>query len=124
MPGWYEPLVDRDLVPDRVLRAGIRKLLKQRLREEDKGGPEAQQAHLMKYVEQLKASPIAINTPDANRQHYEVPADFFNQVLGSHRKYSCCYFAEGDTLDTAEKRMLDLTAQRAQIADGHSILDL
>jgi cyclopropane-fatty-acyl-phospholipid synthase len=124
MPAWYEPLVDRDLVPDPLLRAGIRTLLKQRLREEDKGGPEAQQAHLMEYVEQLKASPIAINTPDANRQHYEVPADFFNQVLGSHRKYSCCYFAEGDTLDTAEKRMLELTAQRAQIADGHSILDL
>ncbi len=124
MPAWYEPLVDRDLVPDPLLRAGIRTLLKQRLREEDKGGPEAQQAHLMNYVEQLKASPIAINTPEANRQHYEVPTDFFNHVLGNHRKYSCCYWAEGDTLDTAERRMLDLTAQRAQITDGQTILDL
>jgi cyclopropane-fatty-acyl-phospholipid synthase len=127
MPARYEPLVDRDLVPDRILRAGIRRLLKDRLIEEDKGDPESQQAHLMKYVEHLKASPIAINTPEANSQHYEVPADFFSLVLGTHRKYSCCYWAEGeplDELDKAERRMLDLTAERAHIEDGHSILDL
>jgi cyclopropane-fatty-acyl-phospholipid synthase len=122
--GWYEPLVDRDVVPDWILRAGIRRLVAQRLRDEDKGDPEKQQAHLMSYVEQLKASPIAIHTPRANQQHYEVPAEFFASVLGCHRKYSCCYWQEGDSLDSAERRMLDLTAQRAQIEDGHSILDL
>ncbi len=121
---WYEPLVERDLVPDWILRAGIRRLIAQRLRDEDKGIPEKQQAHLMSYVEQLKASPIAVHTPTANQQHYEVPAEFFAAVLGSHRKYSCCYWQEGDSLDAAERRMLDLTAQRAQIEDGHSILDL
>ena len=121
---WYEGLIERDLVPDRILRAGIRRLIKRRIQEEDKGGPEAQRAHLMRYVEQLKASPIAIHTPAANRQHYEVPAEFFAAVLGVHRKYSCCYWSEGDTLDSAERRMLDLTAERAAIEDGHSILDL
>jgi len=121
---WYEPLVEWDLVPDAVLRSGIRNLLAERLREEDKGEPEKQQAHLMDYIAQLKASPIAVHTPAANQQHYEVPADFYAAVLGSHRKYSCCYFHEGDTLDAAEKRMLDLTAERAQIEDGHAILDL
>src|SRR5664279_593027 len=113
---WYEPLVERDLVPDWILRAGIRRLIAQRRRGEDRGDPEKQQAHLMSYIEQLKASPIAIHTPAANRQHYEVPAEFFASVLGSHRKYSCCYWQEGDSLDTAEHRMLDLTAERAQIA--------
>lgn len=121
---WYEPLVERDLVPDTVLRAGIRRLISQRLRDEDKGDPELQQAHLMRYIEQLKASPIALHVSAANEQHYEVPADFFASVLGMHRKYSCCYWAEGDTLDQAEQRMLDLTASRAKIEDGHSILDL
>lgn len=121
---WYEPLVERDLVPDWILRAGIRSLIAQRLRDEDQGDPERQRAHLMSYVEQLKASPIAIHTPAANRQHYEVPAEFFESVLGSHRKYSCCWWQEGDTLDTAERRMLDLTAERARIEDGHFILDL
>ena len=125
MPGaWYEPLVERDLVPDWALRSGIRRLLGMRLLEETKSTPELQQAHLMNYIADLKSSPIAVNTQDANRQHYEVPAEFFAQVLGAHRKYSCCYWADGDTLDSAEKRMLDLTAQRARIEDGHSILDL
>jgi cyclopropane-fatty-acyl-phospholipid synthase len=121
---WYEPLVERDLVPDWILRAGIRRLIAQRLREEDKGDPERQQSHFMTYVEQLKASPIAIHTPAANQQHYEVPAEFFVSVLGSHRKYSCCYWRDGDKLDAAEQHMLDLTAERARIEDGHSILDL
>src|ERR1035438_5233665 len=109
-PAWYEPLVERDLLPDWILRAGIRRLIAQRLRDEDKGDPERQQAHLMRYIDQLKGSPIAIHTPAANQQHYEVPAKFFASVLGSHRKYSCCYFAEDlrtghDTLDQAERRM-------------------
>lgn len=123
-PAWYESLIERDFVPDWVLRAGIRRLIAQRLRAEDAGDPEGRQAHLLNYIEHLKASPIAIHTSDANRQHYEVPAEFFAAVLGNHRKYSCCYWQEGDTLDTAERRMLDLTAQRARIEDGHSILDL
>jgi cyclopropane-fatty-acyl-phospholipid synthase len=121
---WYETLVERDLVPDWILRAAIRRLVAQRLRGEDKGDPGKQQARLMSYVEQLRASPIAIHTPSANRQHYEVPPEFFAAVLGSHRKYSCCYWQEGDSLDTAERRMLHLTAERAGIEDGHSILDL
>jgi cyclopropane-fatty-acyl-phospholipid synthase len=121
---WYESLVERDLVPDAVLRAGIRRLISRRLQEEDKGDPEPQQAHLMSYVEQLKASPIAIHARAANEQHYEVPAPFFASVLGGHQKYSCCYWNEGDSLDQAEHRMLDLTAERARIEDGHSILDL
>jgi cyclopropane-fatty-acyl-phospholipid synthase len=121
---WYEPLIERGLVPDLLLRAGIRRLIAQRVREEDKGSPERQRSHFMAYVEELKASPIAIHTPAANEQHYEVPADFFAAVLGTHRKYSCCYWQPGDTLDQAELRMLDLTAERAQIENGHSILDL
>jgi cyclopropane-fatty-acyl-phospholipid synthase len=121
---WYEPLVERDLVPDWILRAAIRRLVAQRLRGEDKGDPEKQQADFMRYVEQLKASPIAVDTLAANQQHYEIPAEFFAAVLGSDRKYSCGYWQEGDSLDTAERRMLDLTAERARIEDGHSILDL
>jgi len=121
---WFEPLVERDLVPDWIVRAGIRRLIAQRLRDEDMGDPEEQQAHLMSYIGQLKASPIAIDTPQANEQHYEVPAAFFASVLGSHRKYSCCEWQDGDSLDEAELRMLKLTAKRAQIENGHSILDL
>ena len=59
-------LLEADRVPDWLIRHRIRALLAQRLREEDKGGPEAQQAHLMQLVHQLRESPIAINTAGAS----------------------------------------------------------
>ena len=40
-------LLEEDRIPDWLIRRRIRALLAQRLREEDKGDPEVQQAHLM-----------------------------------------------------------------------------
>jgi cyclopropane-fatty-acyl-phospholipid synthase len=121
---WYEGPVERDLVPDRVLRFGIRRLLAHRLQQEDKGSIDAQQAHLAAYVARLKASPLAVHTDAANAQHYEVPAAFYSYVLGRHHKYSCALWQEGDTLNDAEERMLALTTERAQLQDGQRVLDL
>ena len=118
-------LLERDWVPDFLIRRGIRRLLGERLKEEDRGGPEAQQAHLMKLIARLRASPVAINTEDANRQHYEVPSAFFQHVLGPHLKYSSCYYEHPDeTLAEAEANMLRLTAARAKLVDGDRILEL
>jgi cyclopropane-fatty-acyl-phospholipid synthase len=118
-------LLERDLLPDFLIRIGIRRLLAGRLHEEDKGDPEAQQAHFMRFVESLRASPVAIETRAANEQHYELPCEFFELVLGRHLKYSSCYFDPGVTsLDEAEARMLALTCERARLADGDRILEL
>lgn len=118
-------LVEKGLLPDPVIRHGIRRLLAQRLSEEDCGDPELQQAQLMRLVEQLQHAPVAIETTAANAQHYEVPAAFYQQVLGKHLKYSSGYYPPGVTdLDTAETGMLHLTAERAQLSDGHRILEL
>jgi len=118
-------LVEKGLLPDAVIRHGIRRLLAQRLVEEDKGDPEAQQAHFMKLVEQLRQSPVAIETAAANEQHYEVPAEFYQHVLGKHLKYSSCYFKPGVTsLDEAEAEMLRITTERAQLKNGERILEL
>jgi cyclopropane-fatty-acyl-phospholipid synthase len=118
-------LLERDLLPDFLIRIGIRRLLAERLREEDKGDPEAQQAHFMRFVESLRESPVAIETQAANEQHYELPCGFFELVLGRHLKYSSCYFDPGVTaLDEAESRMLALTCERARLADGDRILEL
>jgi cyclopropane-fatty-acyl-phospholipid synthase len=122
---WYTPLLDRDLLPDWLIRLGIRRLCAQRLREEDCGDVEKQRERLLRFVEKLKASPIAIHAVAANVQHYEVPADFFQLVLGRRLKYSAAYWPEGvHTLDAAEEAMLAIYAERAQIEDGHEILDL
>jgi cyclopropane-fatty-acyl-phospholipid synthase len=118
-------LLERDAVPDWLIRRGIRKLLAQRLREEDVGNPEAQQKRLMDLIARLKASPIAINTSDANSQHYEVPTEFYLNVLGPNLKYSSCYYESAtESLQTAEERMLALTCQRARLQDGDRILEL
>jgi len=118
-------LLERDLLPDFAIRFGIRRLLAARLRGEDKGDPEAQQAHFMRFVESLRESPVAIETQAANEQHYELPCEFFERVLGRHLKYSSCYFDPGiTTLDEAEARMLALTCERARLADGERILEL
>jgi cyclopropane-fatty-acyl-phospholipid synthase len=118
-------LLERDLLPDFLVRYGIRRLLAQRLAEEDRGNPEAQQQHLMKLIARLRQSPVAINTADANQQHYELPCGFFERVLGRNLKYSSCYYRSGnETLDEAEDAMLALTAERARLKDGDRILEL
>jgi cyclopropane-fatty-acyl-phospholipid synthase len=125
MPSLSLTLLERDLLPDALIRLGIRRLLGERLREERKPDVEAQQAHLMQLVAQLRESPVAIATQAANEQHYEVPSAFFQQVLGPHLKYSSCYFDPGVTdLAQAEARMLALTCERARLRDGEDILEL
>jgi cyclopropane-fatty-acyl-phospholipid synthase len=122
---WSLNLLERDLLPDWLVRVGIRRLLSQRLREENKGSPELQQAHLMRLINQLQLGPVAIETAAANAQHYEVPARFFQLVLGKHLKYSSALWLEGTrALDQAEEAMLALTTERAGLADGQRVLEL
>ena len=122
---WYHKLIEQNRVPDFLLRKGIRKLLAQRLRDENKGGVEAQRTHLMALIDQLKASPIAVNTADANQQHYEVPTQFYQYCLGKNLKYSSGYWRDGVTdIDTSEDDMLALTCERAELADGQYVLEL
>ena len=122
---WYDKLVEQDKVPDILLRKGIRKLLRQRLAEEKFDNVEDQQAHLMGLIEELKASPIAVNTTDANQQHYEVSTQFYQYCLGKNLKYSSGYWKEGVTnINKAEDDMLELTCERAELRDGQDILEL
>ena len=122
---WYNKLLEQDRIPDFLIRMKIRSLLKLRLKEENKGGTEAQQAHLMKLIEELKASPIAIDTAAANEQHYEVPTQFYQYCLGKHLKYSSGYWKPGVTdINTSEADMLELTCRRAALQDGQDVLEL
>src|SRR5579871_2246156 len=100
-------------------------LLAARLAEEQRGSAEAEQQHKVRLIARLRQGPIAINTAQANEQHYELPCRFFELVLGRHLKYSSGYYARPtDSLDEAEARMLALTVERARIADGERILEL
>ena len=88
-------LAEARRVPDNLIRLGIRRLVGQRLRDESRDDVEAQGLRNQRLVEQLRSSRIALDTDLANEQHYEVPADFFQLVLGKHLKYSSGYWDRG-----------------------------
>jgi len=120
-----ESLLERDVLPDPLLRVGIRRLLRARLRTECRGDIEAQMDALQGLIAQLRASPIAIETAAANSQHYELPTRFFQLCLGKRLKYSSGLWSAGaGSLDAAEEAMLRLSCERAEIADGQDILEL
>ena len=109
------------LVPDPVVRRAIRLNCARRLARERRGGPSRQKA----FLDELRASAIADRVEKPNEQHYEVPDEFFQLVLGPRLKYSSCLWPEGvDTLPAAEEAMLMLTCERAEIEDGMEVLDL
>ena len=117
--------LERGVLPDWLVRRGIRRRLRDRLRAECADDPEQSAQRLLAWIERCDASPIAVETRAANEQHYEVPAAFYAHVLGVHRKYSSGLWRDGvRTLDDAEAAMLALTCERAAIADGMRVLDL
>ncbi len=110
---------------DQILTALIGYLNWSRLRRERRGGAEAQQERLNALIERLSQGPLAVEVEEANRQHYEVPASFFQLVLGPHRKYSSAYWTSNcRTLGDAEQAMLELYCERAQLRDGQTVLEL
>ena len=115
-------LAEAGLLPEPVLRWGIRRLVGSRLRSVRRGWSAGSLEELARELEERPMSPA----PEAaNRQHYTRPPDFFRQVLGPRVKYSASYWPEGtETLADAERAMLDLTCGRAGVEDGQRVLDL
>jgi cyclopropane-fatty-acyl-phospholipid synthase len=117
--------VDRGLLPDPALRLLIRLLLRRRLADLQQGGVEERQRRKQALLRELRASPVALSTDEANEQHYEVPTELFELMLGPHLKYSAGWWPEGvETLADAEEAMLRLTCERARLRDGQDILEL
>lgn len=117
-------MIERGYLPDSMVRAGIRKLCRQRLIEEKAHDVELASQRYTEFLEELKQSPLAIDTDKANEQHYEVDADFYHHALGARRKYSSCYYHGNESLDEAEENMLALYLERGEFVDGHDILEL
>jgi cyclopropane-fatty-acyl-phospholipid synthase len=114
-------LAERGLVPDALVRAGIRALLAERLRGESEGGAPRQEA----FLRSVTSGPVAPLPEKANEQHYELPPAFMKLALGPRMKYSACLYETGrETLAQAEEAMLRLTCERAGLAEGQDILEL
>lgn len=113
-------LAEKEWLPDRAIRMGIRRLLANRLQ-----GIEQQAESTSQFAQLMRRGPLLLAETEANEQHYEVPTEFFRQVLGPRMKYSCALWEAGCAdLAVAEEAMLELTCERAEIDDGMEILEL
>jgi cyclopropane-fatty-acyl-phospholipid synthase len=114
-------VVERAPLPDPVLRMGVSYLVGRTRERLSVAPPTTAEA----FSRDMTRYPIAIHTGEANAQHYEVPARFFELTLGPRRKYSCCYYdGRETTLAEAELRALEETVLHAGLADGQKILEL
>jgi cyclopropane-fatty-acyl-phospholipid synthase len=112
--------VERAPIPDVLTRMGVDFLVARARRKLDAESPAAESL----FARDMRDYPIALHTDEANAQHYEVPAAFFELVLGPHRKYSSCLYEAGDSLAGAEARALAETCVHAGLRDGQNVLEL
>ncbi len=111
---------ERTPLPDSLTRLAIRTLVSNGARRAAGSGDATAE-----FVRAMVSKPVATDTTAANRQHYEVPAAFFELALGPQRKYSSCYYERaGASLADAEERALEITAGNADLRDGQHILEL
>ena len=118
-------LAEKGLLPDAIIRLGIRRLCRQRLVDASNTNEALMEQEHADSIELLKESPIALVPEKANEQHYEVPPRLFELVLGDRLKYSSGLWPEGvSSLDESEVAMLKLTIDRAGLVDGQDVLEL
>lgn len=142
-------LAETSRLPDQAIRVGIRNLLSQRIDQAEQSDPSELSAAEELLLQRMRSGPISRHSQEANDQHYEVPARFFEICLGKHLKYSGCFFADQAgqpanhqraqrgtseavcrgragkaVLSGAEAAMLELTCNRAEVQDGMRVLDL
>jgi len=123
--GFALSLTEKNRLPDFIVRAGIRRLLRERLRKLSTDDCELRSERTEKFISKMCTGPLAPVPEKANEQHYEIPAAFFGSVLGKNRKYSSAYWPEGvTTLNAAEQAALSETCSHAELTDGQRILEL
>ena len=111
-------LAESGFIPDVLIKIAAKYISNKRLNEQSVDDNKD------KIITVLSRGAVAEKTYDANEQHYEVPPEFFKYVLGTNLKYSCSLFDDVDSLNDAEESMLKLYMDRADIKDGHEVLDL
>ena len=118
-------LAENGLLPDYFIKIGIKNLCEERLKWASTLGVDKLEEHHQYWVEKLKDSPIALVPEKANEQHYELPPEFFDIVLGDYLKYSCGYWSKSNiSIHQSEKDMLELSCKRAELKDNMKILEL
>ena len=118
-------LTDRGVIPDGLIRHGIRHFVRQRLQEISCKDDQDLISRKMAFIDAMARSSIAQYPEKANSQHYEIPTEFFQRVLGPQLKYSSALWPQGvEVLAEAEEIGLRETGVHADLRDGQSILEL
>ncbi|MGI9516552.1 MAG: SAM-dependent methyltransferase [Pirellulaceae bacterium] len=112
--------IERGWMPDWLTRKLVRRLCGQRLQK-----LQQQNLAIDAFADQMRTGPIAPVPEKANEQHYELPAEFFELLLGPRQKYSCCFFESTvSTITEAEDVSLQQSCDHAELADGMQVLEL
>lgn len=117
--------LDRGRIPDALIARGVRRLLRDRLRIEDRGTSADNLDARRTFMAHMRDAAI-MPLPDAPEARCpEPPSEFFQKIFGRHLRNSCALW-EPDvlTLDEAETEMLRVTCARAGVQDGMEILEL
>jgi cyclopropane-fatty-acyl-phospholipid synthase len=108
-------------LPDVVSRAAIRFLVGDARRRLTTLPDDA----AARFARDMAARPIAEHADAANVQHYELPAGFFEAVLGPNLKYSSGLYPNGrGDLPLGEVEALRETVRHADLHDGQDVLEL
>ena len=78
--------MEQGWLPDWLVSWGIRRLLARRKAESHTDDCETWQSELSEFVASMRTGDVAFAQDKANEQHYELPAEFFETVLGPRLK--------------------------------------
>lgn len=111
MDGWWET---------RSLDGLLYRLLHARLEQRVRGASaffDQARAHLLNLQSQRRARLVG-------ERHYDLGNDLYRAMLGSRLVYSCAYWNEARTLDTAQEAKLDLVCRKLGLSPGMHVLDI
>ncbi|OIK07324.1 SAM-dependent methyltransferase [Streptomyces monashensis] len=108
----------RQALRDPVVRAGARDLLRL-------AGPPLPPAPPR---EEARRPRRRLHTRHTDRRaishHYDVGNDFYELVLGPSMVYSCAYWEDGGTLESAQRDKLELVCAKLGLKEGQRLLDV
>ncbi|KAK4338619.1 hypothetical protein RND71_043106 [Anisodus tanguticus] len=112
--------LERNLLPDAVIRRLTRLLLAARLRSGYKPSAKLQLSDLLQFVHCTHYCFIVYTATETQC----IACSTFT-FSGAYKNSVCCYFKDKlSTLEDAEKAMMELYCERLQLKDGHTVLDI
>ena len=58
------------------------------------------------------------------KEHYDLGNDLFTRMLDPYMQYSCAYWKDANTLESAQQAKLKMIAEKLQLKPGMRVLDI